>query len=208
MPSRLVVLASGVGTLLQHLIDGCADGSIPAQIAAVGADRHGTGALARAESAGIPTFVCRVADFPDRSSWDRALAQTCASFKPDLVISAGFLKLFGPVFLHEFAGKTINSHQALLPSFPGLHGVRDALAYGVKVTGCTVFLVDAGVDSGPVIAQAAVPVHADDDEATLTERVKARERVLLTQTVAAMVTRGWSVAGRCVRLGDETNKEG
>lgn len=207
MPFRLVVLASGVGTLLQHLIDACADGSIEAQIAAVGADRHGTGALARAESAGIPTFVCRVPDFPDRASWDRALTQTCASFKPDLVISAGFLKLFGPVFLHEFAGRAINSHPALLPSFPGLHGVRDALAYGVKVTGCTVFLVDAGLDSGPVIAQVAVPVHADDDEATLTERVKTAERVLLTQTVATMVARGWSVAGRSVRFGDEMNGE-
>jgi formyltetrahydrofolate-dependent phosphoribosylglycinamide formyltransferase len=201
MPFRLVVLASGVGTLLQQLIDACAEGSVPAQIAAVGADRPGTEAVRRAEAAGIPAFVCRVPDYPDRASWDRALTCACGSYEPDLVVSAGFLKLFGPAFLAEFAGQTINSHPALLPSFPGLHGVRDALAYGVKVTGCTVFLVDAGLDSGPVIAQAAVPVRDDDDEESLTERIKAAERVLLTQTVANMATRGWSVSGRAFSYG-------
>jgi len=206
MPYRLVVLASGVGTLLGQLIQACADGSIAARIVAVGADRDGTGALARAEAAGIPTFVCRVRDYADRISWDQALTRICASYEPDLVISAGFLKLFGPRFLEEFAGQTINSHPALLPSFPGLHGVRDALAYGAKVTGCTVFFVDAGLDSGPVIAQAAVPVRDDDDEETLTERVKATERVLLTQTVATMVARGWSVTGRTVRLGGRPDR--
>lgn len=208
MPSRLVVLASGVGTLLGQLIQACSDGSIAAQIAAVGADRDGTGAIARAEAAGIPTFTCRVRDYSDRASWDRALTQICADFAPDLIISAGFLKLFGPHFLEHFADKTINSHPALLPSFPGLHGVRDALAYGVKVTGCTVFFVDAGLDSGPVIAQAAVPVRDDDDEETLTERVKATERVLLTQTVATMVSRGWSVTGRTVRFGNQPGQKG
>jgi formyltetrahydrofolate-dependent phosphoribosylglycinamide formyltransferase len=203
MPHRLVVLASGVGTLLQQLIDACADGSVPARIAAVGADRPGTGAVARAQAAGIPTFICRVPDHQDRMAWDRELARICATFQPDLVVSAGFLKLLGPAFLEAFAGKVINSHPALLPSFPGLHGVRDALAYGVKVTGCTVFLVDAGLDSGPVIAQAAVPVQDDDDEETLTERVKVAERALLTQTVAKMVSRGWSVTGRNFRYGQE-----
>lgn len=202
MPCRLVVLASGVGTLLEQLIRACSDGSIAARIVAVGADRDGTGAIARAEVAGIPTFICRVRDYADRASWDRSLTQTLADLEPDIIVAAGFLKLFGPHFLERFAGKTINSHPALLPSFPGLHGVRDALAYGVKVTGCTVFFVDAGLDSGPVIAQAAVPVRDDDDEETLTERVKAAERVLLTQTVATMVARGWSVTGRTVRFGE------
>jgi formyltetrahydrofolate-dependent phosphoribosylglycinamide formyltransferase len=201
MPCRLVVLASGVGTLLGQLIQACADGTVGARIVAVGSDRDGIGAIARAEAVGIPAFICRVRDFPDRSEWDRALTRTCASFRPDLVISAGFLKLLGPVFLDEFSGRIINSHPTLLPAFPGLHGVRDALAYGVKVTGCTVFLVDAGLDSGPVIAQTAVPVHDDDDEETLTERVKIAERALLTQTVANMVSRGWSVTGRAVRFG-------
>jgi formyltetrahydrofolate-dependent phosphoribosylglycinamide formyltransferase len=203
MPFRLVVLASGVGTLLGQLMQACADGSVPAEIAAVGSDRDGTGAVARAQTAGLPTFVCRVRDYQDRADWDRALTRTCASFGPDLVISAGFLKLFGPSFLGEFAGLTINSHPALLPSFPGLHGVRDALAYGVKVTGCTVFLVDAGLDSGPIIAQAPVPVRDGDDVESLTERIKAAERVLLTQTVANMVARGWSVTGRTFRYSDE-----
>jgi phosphoribosylglycinamide formyltransferase-1 len=149
-----------------------------------------------------------VRDYADRASWDRALTQMCADFEPALVISAGFLKLFGPHFLEKLADKTINSHPALLPSFPGLHGVRDALAYGVKVTGCTVFFVDAGLDSGPVIAQAAVPVRDDDDEEMLTERVKAVERELLTRTVAAMVAHGWSVTGRTVRFGDQPGREG
>src|SRR5215469_10730815 len=203
MPYRLVVLASGVGTLLGQLIRACADASIAAQVVAVGADRDGTGAVARAEAAGIPTFICRLRDYEDRMSWDHGLTRMCAAFEPDLIISAGFLKLFGPKFLEEFAGRTINSHPALLPSFPGLHGVRDALAYGVKVTGCTVFFVDAGLDSGPVIAQAAVQVRDDDDEETLTERVKVAERALLTQTVATMVASGWSVTGRTVRFGDE-----
>ena len=208
MPYRLVVLASGVGTLLGQLIRACSDGSIAARIAAVGADRDGTGAVARAEAAGIPSFICRVRDYPDRASWDQALTQACADFEPDLIISAGFLKLFGPHFLDKFADRTINSHPALLPSFPGLHGVRDALAYGVKVTGCTVFFVDAGLDSGPVIAQAAVPVRDDDDEETLTGRVKATERELLTRTVATMVSGGWSVTGRTVRFGDQPGREG
>jgi formyltetrahydrofolate-dependent phosphoribosylglycinamide formyltransferase len=207
MPSRLVVLASGVGTLLGQLIRACEDGSIAGRIAAVGSDRDGTGAIARAQAAGLPTFVCRVRDYRDRASWDEALTRMCAGYEPDLVVSAGFLKLFGPHFLEAFAGQTINSHPALLPSFPGLHGVRDALAYGVKVTGCTVFLVDDGLDSGPVIAQAAVPVRDDDDEESLTERVKAAERVLLTQTVGTMLAGGWSVAGRTVRLGGQPARE-
>jgi formyltetrahydrofolate-dependent phosphoribosylglycinamide formyltransferase len=202
MPNRLVVLASGEGTLLQNLIDSCAAGSVPARIAAVGADRDGTGALRRAEQAGIPGFVCRVGDYPDRASWYKALTEICAGYRPDLIVSAGFMKLLGPVFLDEFSGRCINSHPALLPSFPGMHAVRDALAYGVKVTGCSVFLVDSGVDSGPVIAQLAVPVHGDDDEETLTERVKVRERALLVQTVAAMLRDGWTVSGRTVRIGD------
>lgn len=201
MRSRLVVLASGEGTLLQHLIDACAADTAEAQVVAVGADRHGTRAVGRAETAGIETFVCRVSDYQDRADWDKALTKICAGYRPDLIISAGFMKLFGPHFVAEFSGRCINSHPALLPSFPGMHGVRDALAYGVKVTGCTVFLVDAGLDSGPVVAQQAVPVRDDDDEETLTERIKSVERVLLADTVMAMLRQGWSVTGRRVRVG-------
>jgi formyltetrahydrofolate-dependent phosphoribosylglycinamide formyltransferase len=201
MVRRLVVLVSGEGTLLQHLIEACASGEVPAEIALVGADRDGTVGIKRAEAAGIPTFVCRVADYPDRAAWDEALTSECAKHRPDLVISAGFLKLFGPAFLAEFESRCINSHPAMLPSFPGMHAVREALAYGVKVTGCTLFLVDRGIDSGPVIAQEAVPVRDDDDEGSLTERIKQRERALLVRTVAAMVNGGWEVAGRQVRIG-------
>lgn len=201
MRSRLVVLASGEGTLLQHLIDACAADPTGPQIVAVGADRHGTKAVSRAEAAGIATFVRRVQDYQDRADWDKALTEACAGFRPDLIVSAGFMKLLGPRFIGEFSGRCINSHPALLPAFPGMHGVRDALAYGVKVTGCTVFLIDAGLDSGPVIAQQAVPVHDDDDEETLTERIKSAERVLLARTVIAMTREGWSVSGRTVRIG-------
>jgi phosphoribosylglycinamide formyltransferase-1 len=201
MPSRLVVLVSGAGTSLQALMDACADDSYGARVVAVGADRDGCAALDRARGRGIPIFTHRVKDFPERAEWDRALARSCAAYRPDLVISAGFMKLAGPGFLAAFGGRFINSHPALLPSFPGMHGVRDALRYGVKVTGCTIFMVDAGVDDGPVIAQQCVPVLDDDDEASLHERIKVTERALLVQTVGRMVREGWSVQGRKVRFG-------
>jgi phosphoribosylglycinamide formyltransferase 1 len=199
--ARLVVLVSGTGTILQALLDACADTAYGATVVAVGADRSGIEGLARAERAGVPVFAHRVADYPGRADWDKALAKSCAAYRPDLVISAGFMKLVGQDFLSVFEGRYINSHPALLPSFPGMHGVRDALAYGVKVTGCTVFMVDAGTDSGPVIAQVAVPVADGDDEASLHERIKVAERALLVDTVGRMVRTGWSVDGRHVRLG-------
>ncbi|HTT50797.1 MAG TPA: phosphoribosylglycinamide formyltransferase [Streptosporangiaceae bacterium] len=201
MQARLVVLASGAGTNLQALLDACADPGYGAQVVAVGADRAGVPALHRAERAGVPTFVHRVADYPDRADWDRALTASCAAARPDLIVLAGFMKLVGKYFLDAFGGQVINTHPALLPAFPGMHGVRDALAHGVKLTGCTVFLVDAGTDTGPVLAQAAVPVRDDDDEATLHERVKVTERRLLVETVGRMVRDGWAVTGRKVRIG-------
>ena len=201
MPARLVVLASGSGTLLQALLDATADERYGATVVAVGSDRDGIAALDRAGRAGVPTFVCRVADFADRAAWDTALTEAVDRHRPDLVVLAGFMKLVGPAFLARFGGRTINSHPALLPSFPGMHGVRDALAHGVKLTGCTLFVVDGGVDSGPIVAQAAVPVLDGDDEATLHERVKVVERTLLVQTVGRMARDGWSVTDRKVRLG-------
>jgi formyltetrahydrofolate-dependent phosphoribosylglycinamide formyltransferase len=199
--SRMVVLVSGTGSILQALLDACASEEFGARVVAVGADRDGTGGAARAEAAGIPTFVRRVRDFPDRASWDRALTSDCADYKPDLVVAAGFLKLVGPEFLAEFGGRMINTHPALLPSFPGLHSVADALAHGVKVTGCSVILVDAGVDSGPILAQQAVPVLDDDDEESLHERIKVAERTVVINTIGRMVRHGWSVQGRTVRIG-------
>jgi phosphoribosylglycinamide formyltransferase-1 len=197
----LLVLVSGTGSILQALLDACADPGFGAQVVAVGADRDGTGGEARAAAAGIPTFVRRLKDSPDRFAWDKALAADCAAFEPDLVIAAGFLKLVGTEFLTRFGGRMINTHPALLPSFPGMHSVRDALLFGVKVTGCSVILVDAGVDSGPILAQQAVPVLADDDEETLHERIKVAERSLVVDTVGRMVRDGWTVQDRIVRMG-------
>jgi phosphoribosylglycinamide formyltransferase 1 len=201
MRARLVVLVSGAGTNLQALLDACADPGYGAQVVAVGADRPGVPALDRAVRAGVPAFVHRVADYPDRADWDRALTASCAGARPDLIVLAGFMKLVGKDFLAAFGGQVINTHPALLPAFPGMHGVRDALEHGVKLTGCTVFLVDAGTDTGPVLAQAAVPVLDDDDEVTLHERVKVTERGLLVETVGRMVRDGWTVTGRKVRIG-------
>jgi phosphoribosylglycinamide formyltransferase-1 len=201
MAARLVVLVSGAGTNLQALLGACAQESYGATVVAVGADRTGIEGLARAERAGVPVFAHRVDDFASREAWNSALTSSCASYGPDLVISAGFMKLVGQEFLARFAGRFINTHPSLLPAFAGMHGVADALAYGVKVTGCTVFLVDAGTDTGPVIAQAAVEVREDDDVTTLHERIKVAERALLVDTVGRMVRDGWSVQGRMVTVG-------
>jgi phosphoribosylglycinamide formyltransferase-1 len=201
MRARLLVLVSGEGTNLQALIDACRDDGYGAQVVAVGADRDGINGLARARRAGLPVFTVRLPDFAAREEWDAALTQACVAYAPDLVVLAGFMKLVGKSFLAAFGGRCVNTHPALLPSFPGTRGVQDALAHGVKVTGCTVLLVDDGVDAGPIVAQACVPVAADDDEATLHERIKVAERALLVGTVGAMVRDGWSVQGRKVRIG-------
>jgi phosphoribosylglycinamide formyltransferase-1 len=202
MNARLVVLVSGTGTNLQALIDASSDPAYGATVVAVGADRDGIAGLDRARAAGIPAFTVRVGSFGSRDAWDDALAAACEEHRPDLVVCAGFMKLVGKSFLARFGGRCLNTHPALLPSFPGMHGVRDALAYGVKVTGCTVFLVDEGVDAGPVLAQQAITVRDDDDEATLHERIKVAERALLVDTVGRMAREGWSVnEDRKVRIG-------
>jgi phosphoribosylglycinamide formyltransferase-1 len=193
---RLVVLVSGSGTNLQALLDACADPSYPAEIVAVGADRDSIQALDRAAAAGVPSFVLRVPDFATREEWDSAFTDATASFEPDLVVSAGFMKLAGATFLERFAGRYVNTHPALLPSFPGMHGAADALDHGVKVTGCTLFVVDAGVDTGPILAQAVVDVFDDDDVETLHERIKTAERTLLVDVVSRMARDGWTVTGR------------
>jgi phosphoribosylglycinamide formyltransferase 1 len=194
------VLVSGAGTNLQALLDASADPAYGASIVAVGADRPGVEGLARASRAGIPTFVHRVADFPDRQSWDRAFTDAVAEHKPDLVISAGFMKLAGEAFLAEFGGRYVNTHPALLPSFPGMHGARDALEYGVKIAGCTLFMGDAGIDTGPILDQRAVQVLDGDDEASLHERIKVAERSMLVEAVGRMAREGWTVTGRKVTI--------
>lgn len=196
---RLVVLVSGSGTNLQALLDAAVDPAYGARVVAVGADRDDIEGLARAERAGIPTFVRQVVAYPYRDDWDRALAEAVGAFEPDLVVSAGFMKLVGEEFLGRFA--MVNTHPALCPAFPGMHGAADALAYGVKVTGATLFVVDGGVDTGPIVAQVAVPVDDDDTAATLHERIKVAERQLLVTAVGRMAREGWSVEGRRVRIG-------
>lgn len=205
-PARLVVLVSGSGTNLQALLDAIGDDpeGYGARIVAVGADRDGIAGLERAERAGLPTFVCRVKDYGTRAEWDAALAAATAEHRPDLVVSAGFMKIVGKEFLAGFGGRIINTHPALLPSFPGAHGVRDALAYGVKVTGCTVHFVDDGVDTGPIIAQGVVEVTEEDTpegEAALHERIKEVERKLLVEAVGRLARDGYRIEGRKVHLG-------
>ncbi|NEC12916.1 phosphoribosylglycinamide formyltransferase [Streptomyces sp. SID8014] len=205
-PKRLVVLVSGSGTNLQALLDAIAGQGVErygAEVVAVGADRGGIAGLRRAEGAGIPSFVCRVKDHPDRAAWDRALTEAVAAYEPDLVVSAGFMKILGKEFLARFGGRVVNTHPALLPSFPGAHGVRDALAYGVKVTGCTVHLVDDGVDTGPIIAQGVVEVVEEDSvegEAALHERIKDVERTLLVEVVGRLARDGHRIEGRKVLI--------
>ncbi len=194
--TRLVVLVSGSGTNLQALLDAAADPAYPAEVVAVGADREGILALERADQAGIPTYVLRVPDFATREEWDAAFTEATAAHEPDLVVSAGFMKLAGPEFLARFGGRYVNTHPALLPSFPGMHGAADALDHGVKVTGCTLFVVDAGVDTGPILAQAVVEVRDDDDVESLHERIKTAERELLVDVVGRMARDGWTVTGR------------
>ncbi|OYO23991.1 phosphoribosylglycinamide formyltransferase [Enemella dayhoffiae] len=189
MTFRLAVLLSGSGTLLQALLDAIAAGECAAEVVLVGADRAGIEGLARAERAGIETFAHPYAKGSDRAAWDRELTELVAAAEPDLVVSAGFMKLVGEAFLDRFTGRMINTHPALLPSFPGMHGPRDALAYGVKVTGATVFTVDAGVDTGRILAQAAVPVLDDDTVEALHERIKIEERRLLIETVHDLATK-------------------
>lgn len=200
MPARLVVLVSGTGTNLQALLDACADPAYGAEVVAVGADRAGTLAVERAVAAGAPTFEMPVADYPSRADWDAALTNQVADYAPDLVVSAGFMKLAGEKFLATFGGRYVNTHPALLPSFPGMHGARDALEHGVKVTGATLFLVDAGVDTGPIVAQAVVPVEAGDDVETLHERIKKAERVMLVDIVGLMAREGFTITGRKVSI--------
>lgn len=194
------MLLSGSGSNLQALLDACADPAYGAQVVAVGADRDGIAGLDRAAAAGVPTFVHKVKEYGERADWDRALTASVSEYKPDLVVSAGFLKLVGDDFLAAFGDRYINTHNALLPAFPGIHGPRDALEYGVKVAGATLFFVDGGVDTGPIIGQVVVPVEDDDTEETLTERIKEVERRQLVEWVGRLVRDGWTITGRKVRL--------
>ncbi len=198
-PARLVVLASGTGSLLASLLE-AARGDYPARVVAVGADRD-CPAVDIAKAADVPTYTVRLSDYPNRAAWDATIAGATSAHQPDLIVSAGFMKILGPQFLSRFKGRIVNTHPALLPAFPGAHAVPETLDYGVKVTGCTVHLVDAGTDSGPILAQEVVPVLDGDDEATLHERIKVVERRLLVDVLAAVATRGVTWTGRKAAIG-------
>ena len=196
-----MVLVSGSGTNLQALLDATADPAYGARVVAVGADRDGIEGLARAERAGVPTFVLRVKDFDSRQEWDAAMTRLVAEHEPDLVVLAGFMKLFGPAYLPVLGSRTVNTHPALSPSFPGMHGPADALAYGVKVTGCTLFVIDDGVDTGPIVDQVAVRVEDADTVESLHERIKTAERQMLVDAVGRMAREGFIINDRKVRIG-------
>ncbi|MDR3068668.1 MAG: phosphoribosylglycinamide formyltransferase [Cellulomonas sp.] len=198
---RVVVLASGAGTTLAALLTAHEKPAYPARVVGVISDQPTAAALDRARAAGVPTATVALADFPDRAAWDVAVAAAVDVFSPDLVVLAGFMRILGSPFVERYAGRAINTHPSLLPAFPGAHAVRDALAHGVKLTGCTVHLVDSGLDTGPILAQAAVPVDAGDDEDALHERIKTVERELLVQTVAQVVAAGVRVEGQRATLG-------
>jgi phosphoribosylglycinamide formyltransferase-1 len=194
------VLISGTGTNLAALLAAHDDAAFGARVVGVVSDRSGIAGLAVARDAGVPTAVVAPADFPDRAAWDVALAAAIDVFRPDLVISAGFMRILGAAVLNRFPGRVLNTHPALLPAFPGAHGVRDTLAYGAKVTGCTLHIVDAGVDTGPIVAQTAVAIEPDDDEDSLHERIKVAERLLLVEWVGRLARNGFEVVGRQVRV--------
>ena len=198
-----MVLVSGTGTLLQAMIDSVHNAADPGfRIVAVGADRQHIEGLARAQRANIATFTTKVKDYPDRQAWDQVLTETVVGHQPDLVVTAGFLKLFGPKFLAAFGGRIINSHPALLPSFPGpgAQVIRETLNYGVKITGCTVHLIDEGMDTGPILAQEAIAVRDEDDETSLLERIKTVERRLLVDVVDKVARNGYTMRGRKVSI--------
>ena len=198
-PQQVVLLASGAGTLAQSVLDSTVSSDRPYRVTALVSDRD-CEAVARATDAGIATAVVRPGDHADRTSWDRELTSVVRGFAPDWVVSAGFMRILGQAFLAEFPDRVLNTHPALLPSFPGAHAVRDALAYGVSVTGCTVHLVAAGVDTGPVIAPRAVDGRPDATEATLHERIKLVEREMLVDVLTAAAGGHLHIEGRKVYI--------
>lgn len=199
MPARLVVLVSGTGSNLEALIEASAAASYGAQVVAVGSDRPGIRALEIAAASGTAMFVRQLSDYQQRTDWDDELTSAIAEHQPDLVVCAGFMKILGASTLKAFEGRIVNTHPALLPAFPGANAVRDALDYGVTMTGATVHVVDGVLDGGPIVAQVAVAVEPGDDEATLHERIKIAERQLLVDAVGRMA-RGYRIVGRKVVL--------
>jgi phosphoribosylglycinamide formyltransferase 1 len=197
---RIAVLVSGSGTNLQALLDHPVCGP---RIALVLSDRPGVKAIERAESHGVGWAVLEPKDVDGREAFDRAVADLLRDRGIDAVVTAGYMRLLGTAVLDAYAGRWLNVHPSLLPAFPGMHGVADALAHGVKVTGVTVFLVDEGMDTGPIVLQEAIEVFDDDDWDSLESRVHAVEHRLLPAATAALVEGRIRVEGRHVRIEGE-----
>ena len=177
-PLSLGVLVSGTGSNLQAIVDAIAAGTLNARVKVVISNRAGVQALERARAAGVSALTIPHKDFPSRESFDRALVSALREAQVDWIALAGFMRVLTPEFLRAFPGRIINIHPALLPAFPGVDAAKQALDYGVKITGCTVHFVDQGVDSGKIIAQRAVPVETGDDLATLAARIHRAEHEL------------------------------
>jgi phosphoribosylglycinamide formyltransferase-1 len=201
--ARLGVLVSGSGSNLQALLDACAQADYPAEVACVVSNVPTAFALERARKAGVPTVVLEHKAFASRAEFDRALGEELRKAGVEWVCLAGFMRLLGADFLAEFPGRVLNIHPALLPAFPGLHAQRQALERGVKIAGCTVHFVDAGTDTGPIIAQAAVPVMPGDDEASLSARILVEEHRLYPLAVRLAVTGKVTIVGTRTRVDAE-----
>lgn len=197
---RLGILASGGGTNLQAIIDQCLAGSVSAEVAVVLSNKPQAGALERARRAGIPVAVVEHRTHPDREAFDQAMVEVLKKSGVELVVLAGFMRILTPVFLEAFPQRIMNIHPALLPAFPGIHAQRQALDYGVRIAGCTVHFVDPGVDSGPIIIQAAVPVQDDDDETTLSRRILEQEHRIYPQAIRLFAEGRLRIEGRRVRI--------
>lgn len=200
MPIKLAVLVSGRGSNFQAIIDQIKSGRLLARISVVISDCREAFALKRAEAENIPAVFLDPKDFSNRDDYDRALAGKVREYQGDLVVLAGFMRVLGKSFLAQFPQKVINIHPALLPSFPGIHSQKQALEYGVKISGCTVHFVDHGVDTGPIIAQSAVTVEEEDAEESLSKRILAEEHQLYPQVIGWIAEGRVEVVGRKVRI--------
>lgn len=196
----IVALASGTGTIFQALLDAAFETDYPADIVALLTDKPGSGVARRARGAGVPVHVVDPNQFADRAAWDQALTAAAATYSPEWLISVGFMRLLGPEFLAAFPDRVLNTHPSLLPAFPGKQAVADALAYGVTVTGCTLHVVDAGVDTGPVVAQRVVEVQPHDTAAILHDRIKTVERQLVVEVLDRVATNGLVITGRKAQI--------
>lgn len=180
---RIGVLASGGGTNLQAIIDRCQDGSLAAEIAVVITNNPGAGALDRASKADIPTLCINHRDFSQREDFDNAVVNALQEAEVDLVVLAGFMRIITQTFIDAFPDRVINIHPALLPAFPGLHVQQQALDYGARFSGCTVHFVDGGVDTGPIIIQAVVPILPEDTVDTLSARILGQEHLVYPRAI-------------------------